>query len=99
MTTIDGYDYGVNRRHDALRGALQDSAYLVTPKARLRLLKVLNGEDSPEANAAQLILKDGGLQQGTHESTGSTLGEWADAVDILSNYLGEPGDNYDRQLR
>ena len=77
-------------RQDALKGALQDSSYLVTPKARLRLLKVLNGEDTPEANAARLILKDGGLQQGTHTNPGSTLADWADAVDILSAYLGEP---------
>ena len=81
-----------DQRDDALRGALQDSSYLITPKARRKLWDVLADDDSSEAKAARLILTDGGHQQGivTWGRPRSTLSEWADAVDILGAYLGEP---------
>ena len=76
-------------RSDALAGALADSNYLITPKARNRLWGVLVGDHSNEAEAARIILADGGQQQGipAYNSYGTgQLGRWVEAVDTLESY-------------
>ncbi len=67
----------------ALNAAAQDSAYLITPRARERAIHILAEDSSAEADAARVILYDGMSQQGNPMRNECTLREWCDAVEIL----------------
>jgi hypothetical protein len=68
----------------AIRAAAHDSAYLITPKARERAITILVSDNSPEADAARVILYDGMAQQGGIPMRAEcTLSEWSEAVEVL----------------
>lgn len=68
----------------ALDAAKQDATYLISPNARSRAILILLSEDSPEADAARIILHDGGAQQGIygHRAT-AIMSKWVEAATLL----------------
>lgn len=69
-------------RRWALKAALQDSEFLISPRARDSALEILKDDNTPEGKAGRLVLTDGKAQQeGTRFS--ASLDEWARAVEVL----------------
>lgn len=81
-------------RTEALDAARMDSTYLVSPTARRNALAALEGDASPEADAARVILVDGGQQQGQFAGKRiCTMVEWRDAVAVLEGSTTWKGGN------
>ena len=81
VNTMTTYETDIS---DALKAALMDSSYLITPRARERALLTLDAYNDPVVNAARTLLLDGGGQQGTNPVPWMlTLTRWAECVDIL----------------
>ncbi len=74
--------------------AKQDASFLISPTARLRALDILKNDYSNEADAARVILHDGGAQQGGVTNKGlpyisASMDVWRDSADILEVFEGK----------
>ena len=68
----------------ALGAAKQDATYLISPNARSRAMQILMGEETPESDAARIILRDGGAQQGIYgTSQVPIMADWVKAATLL----------------
>ena len=75
-------------RQWALDAAKRDATYLISYRARQRALDILSSDESNEADAARIILHDGGAQQGGADRSGmafssARMDAWRHAADIL----------------
>lgn len=81
-------------RDEALRAAHSDSCFLISPHARHRAVAALQGDDTPLADAARVILHDGGAQQGGKTAKGNdyisaNMEIWREADDLLALWCDE----------
>lgn len=79
-----------NPREWALDAARKDASYLISPRARASAIQILHGDHSSEADAARIILHDGGSQQGERSPIGdlpylpaTNLDTWREAANVL----------------
>lgn len=74
----------------AVRAALQDSCYLISPRARRAAIDILWEAPATKENlAALMILRDGGVQQGAEGryAQSSSLDGWTQAAATLEFFV------------